>query len=151
VINSFVDCSPIFDQLDPEDQSIVLDVFKDILPQYLVYPSVIRLCRLAIPKTEDETRRKRIESSPAKDIWSDFRHLAIERTYVLEHAKITKVRACDNVKVGLKLPLRYMKLLTTPQCQKSDHKTQFQACAACLTTYYCSQVGQPVCIVTYHC
>jgi hypothetical protein len=72
-----------------------------VLPPYLVFPSVIKICTLAIPKADDETRRQRIEKSVAKEVWQSFRKLAIERAYVLQHSKITKALACDNIKVRM--------------------------------------------------
>jgi hypothetical protein len=103
VLTSFVDCSPVFSTIDPDDRKWVLDVLRDVLPQYLVYPSVIKLCQRAIPRAEEGARRAKVDASVARDVWADFRRLAIERAFVLDHAKITKVLACDNRKVRLRV------------------------------------------------
>ncbi|KAF9042001.1 hypothetical protein BDZ89DRAFT_1090120 [Hymenopellis radicata] len=71
--------------------------------------------------------RNRVRSSIAKDIWSKFLVLAVERRMVALHATAVKGKfmTCDNVK-----------------CQKIDEKNNFQKCAGCQTTLYCSKACQ---------
>jgi len=128
LLTAFVDGSPHFYKLpDPGERFMILSIFKDILPRYLVYQSVIEAVHNAMPAVVRDPRLQRIQTSIAKDVWRDFYKLALERLYVKEQGNALKGKAatCDNVK-----------------CQKIDSKNNFRQCAACLTTFYCSRECQ---------
>ncbi|KII90718.1 hypothetical protein PLICRDRAFT_106414 [Plicaturopsis crispa FD-325 SS-3] len=128
LITAFLDCSPHFSRVDdPDDCDMILTVFRDILPRYLVYRSVIEAVDEAMQHISRESHMK-IAKSIAKDIWQDFHRLAVYRWMVTVHAKAVKGKGttCDNV-----------------ECQKIDVKQNFRKCGACYgTTFYCSKECQ---------
>lgn len=101
LLQAFCDCSTKFDLIHPEDLQMVMGVFKDILPRYMVYRSVIDHFVTGMRKAEQEPYRKRITSSIAKDAWHELRMLTDERRIVGVQADVVKTShlTCDNVKV----------------------------------------------------
>jgi hypothetical protein len=101
LIPAYVDCSPTFSELDPEDLDIVLGLFKRVLPRYLVYRSVIQGVDAAMRKVDQEDRSAKILKSAAKNVWHDFHQIAWERKMFLDMAKVSLNRnaTCDNAKV----------------------------------------------------
>lgn len=103
LLTAFVDCSPHYSKLDPDDCDMVLTIVRDILPKYLVYRSVIQAVDGTIRKLDHESHRQLVEKSIAWDIWMKFHKLALERYMVTLQATAMKGKAatCDNVHVSL--------------------------------------------------
>lgn len=101
LLKAFVDGSPHYHKLDPEDCDMVLCIVRDILPKYLVYRSVIESVDGTIKKLDESPHKERVRGSVAKDVWLNFHRLALERMLVTLQATAMKGKAatCDNVKV----------------------------------------------------
>lgn len=129
LLTAFVDASPHFFKLDPDDRDMILHIVRDILPDYLVYRSVVEAVDGTMRKLSDSPHRERILSSTASGVWTKFHKLALERLFITMQATAVKGKAmtCDNVK-----------------CQKIDEKNNFRRCGACSTTLYCSKECQTV-------
>ncbi|KAK0469609.1 uncharacterized protein EV420DRAFT_1495591 [Desarmillaria tabescens] len=131
LLTAWVDSSPYFHRLHPEDRDTVVSIIRDIVPRYLVYRSVINAINGAMSKLDDESfpHKNRVFGSTVRDVWIDFHKQCLERLLVSIHAKAIKGKAvtCDNVK-----------------CQKVDAKNNFQKCSSCGTTLYCSKGYQKV-------
>jgi hypothetical protein len=106
LLTAFVDCSPHYSKLDPDDCDMVLTIVRNILPKYLVYRSVIQVIDGTIRKLGDPPHHERIKASVAWDIWVDFHKLALERYMVTMQATAMKGKGatCDNVHVSLSPP-----------------------------------------------
>ena len=102
LLMAFLDCSPHFSKLDPDDCDMVLSIVRNILPKYLVYRSVIQAVDGTIRKLGDPLHHQRIEKSIARNVWADFHKLAMERYLVTLQAAAMKGKGatCDNVNVG---------------------------------------------------
>lgn len=102
LLQAFCDISPYLSQLHPEDLDMTLEIFKNILPRYLVYRSVIEAVDTAMVKTDKSPHRERIMGSIGQDVWTSFRSLAEERALVLMQSDVMKKThlTCDNVKVN---------------------------------------------------
>jgi len=129
LLTSFVDCSPHFSKLDPEDLDMVLRLVKSILPRYAVYRSVLEAMNAPMRKIDKGPQRNRVRNSVAKDAWIPFFAFCADRMELLHHAEAVKGKfiTCDNVK-----------------CQKIGTREEVRRCSACLTTFYCSTVCQAV-------
>lgn len=102
LLTAFVECSPHLSRLDDRDRTMIISIIKDLLPQYMVYRSVIKHVDAAMIKLLANPRKKEILKSPAKDDWSNFFILALERRIVSMQAAAFKGRAatCDNMQVS---------------------------------------------------
>lgn len=131
LITAFVDCSPTYAMLSQEDREMILSIFSNLLPRYMIYYSVIAAAEAPILKVDSsEDMKKRIRNSVAKDVWSTLRDLVLERRAISVRFSETKKNqgvACDNVK-----------------CHKIDFKNNFKKCTGCQVTLYCSKE----CLVT---
>lgn len=108
---AFVDSSPHYSKLEPEDREMILEIFSQVVPKYLVYRSVILAVDGAMAKVEKSAWRDRISDTAASKPWFNFRRLAHERLLVTHQAEATKGKAliCDNVKVcQIELPYRFL-------------------------------------------
>lgn len=99
---AFVECSPHYSKIEPEDCEAIFSIIKDILPKYLVYRSVLSDVNRALKQIEGSPMRAKIHKTAAKTIWKDFYALALNRLLALSQAKAWKGLGtiCDNIKVG---------------------------------------------------
>ncbi|ESK96974.1 hypothetical protein Moror_6552 [Moniliophthora roreri MCA 2997] len=121
---AWVDASPHFTKLHPDDREMMERIVSDILPRYLVYRSVINAVDGTMKILDTEPHKSRVLSSIAKKIYTNFHELALERLFVDMYMK-HKLSSCDNAK-----------------CQKADKKNSFQKCSGCNTSLYCSKECQ---------
>lgn len=105
LLTAFVGCSPHVSNLDREDREMILSIFKDVLPRYLVYRSVIRTISTALRTIFKTVSVGQVSNSVAKDVWKRFTDLAEERMVVEAQAAAWKGKAtiCDNANVSFPL------------------------------------------------
>jgi hypothetical protein len=129
---------------------MILSIVKHILPQYLVYRSVIRTVSTAMDVVYKTHNIERVSKSIAKDAWGDFVKLAKERMFVEAHAAAWKGKAtmCDNINVSVPVCRAGLhSYLFLSQCLKVDAKNNFRKCSACGTTHYCSK-GKAILVIS---
>lgn len=100
LLSAFIDCSPYFSKMDLGDRTMVLSILESIVPQYLVFRTVINDVHAALTifrASPDSGKVSRI----AKDIWHTFECLADERKAVERETTAMKGKTtiCDNSKV----------------------------------------------------
>ncbi len=100
LLQAFCDCSPKFDVVTEEERDIILKIFTTILPQYLVYRSVLESVDHFMKKVDRDPHRRRVTNSIAKQTWYDFRRLAEERIAVTYAVQKDMRLVCDNIKVS---------------------------------------------------
>ncbi|KDQ62799.1 hypothetical protein JAAARDRAFT_54674 [Jaapia argillacea MUCL 33604] len=130
LISAYADCSPVFNKVDLSDrEDIIIPIFDDIIPRYMVFRSVVCAVDGAIFSVDQSNRRGKLERSPAGDAWRKFYALTLERRAFLAQHHLLKDKAiiCDNTK-----------------CQRMDDKNAFRKCSACLCTFYCSKECQAI-------
>ncbi|KAF8887152.1 hypothetical protein BD779DRAFT_1528356 [Infundibulicybe gibba] len=118
---AFIECHPFYAILDPEDRDMVFSIFRDVLPKYLVYRSVISAVDGGMKRAEQSPHNSKISDSPAKNVWQKFRGLALERLVVTMQAKAFKGRQSPAIMSRSKRRL---------QCHKVDTKSNFRKSAA---------------------
>jgi len=103
LLTAFVDASPHFSKLDPDDRDMILHIVRDILPIYLVYRSVVEAIDGTMSKLNDSPHRERILGSMASGVWTKFHNLVLEQLFTTMQATAVKRTAvtCDNVKVPI--------------------------------------------------
>lgn len=102
LLTAFVECSPHLHLVeDPDDRDLIVLVIRDILPQYLVYRSVLDAVEKALPAVETPASSNKVRNSLAAKPWATFHKLAKERIVVCMSATALKDygKICDNVKV----------------------------------------------------
>ncbi|KAJ8454929.1 hypothetical protein ONZ45_g19115 [Pleurotus djamor] len=131
LMQAFLECSPLLSDLDnPADRYMILALFKDIIPKYMVYRSVIQVVDGAMQKVEATPAAHWVLDTPAKEVWLRFKNLASERMTVVNRITAIKgneIKTCDNV-----------------NCQKIDLKNNFRKCGSCSTSLYCSKECQSI-------
>ncbi|TFY60980.1 hypothetical protein EVJ58_g4795 [Rhodofomes roseus] len=100
LLTSFVDCSPHFSKLDPEDFDMILTIVNNILPRYTVYRSVLEAMNGPMLKIDKGPQRDRVLNSVVKDAWRTFFASSCDRMTLLHQAEVWKGKniTCDNVK-----------------------------------------------------
>lgn len=101
LLTAYVDCSPQFSRLDPEDLHMVLRIVRDILPRYTVYRTVLQAMDAPMRKIDSGPQRDRVRNSVAKDVWIPFFASSCDRIKVLHASMARKGQhiTCDNVMV----------------------------------------------------
>ncbi len=103
LLQAFCDCSPKFDMImmfRSHLDTVIFEIFKTILPRYMVYQSVLELIEISLKRVDRDPHRKRVMNSLAKQTWCDFRALAEERIAMTYRAQNDHSLVCDNVKVS---------------------------------------------------
>ncbi|OSX68033.1 hypothetical protein POSPLADRAFT_1043193 [Postia placenta MAD-698-R-SB12] len=105
LLSAFVNCSQHFSKLSGDKEDIVdvkdvLSIIESIIPQYLVYRSIIEEADAAVTKINRGPQKERVMKSIAKDIWERFSALVEERATIVRQADAwTGLRiVCDYIK-----------------------------------------------------
>lgn len=116
LLGALVDCSPFLSSMQPEGRTSVMRIIDKILPQYLVYRSVIeavegstRILRLLEP-----SRKAKIRGSEAREGWECFMNLAQERHSVVVQVRANEAKsaACDNAEVSRPISIEAKDLIS---------------------------------------
>ncbi|KAF4599144.1 hypothetical protein EYR40_006234 [Pleurotus pulmonarius] len=131
LIQAFLEVSILLPTLPMDcDRDMILAIFKVIVPKYLIYRSVVQAVDGAMRKVESNPASKWVSQTPAKDVWHNFKRVALERRALVANLTDTKHKAitsCDNSK-----------------CQKADFRSNFRKCSSCYTSLYCSKECQTI-------
>ncbi|KAJ7150462.1 hypothetical protein C8R43DRAFT_951438 [Mycena crocata] len=109
--------------------SSALDMFPDsILPQFLVYATVVSALRDGLKEITEEIYTPAFKGSKFYGKWEGFYELAQERVGILtalESGESSSMKACDNI-----------------ECSAIRVKRKFKRCSGCLCLYYCCEACQ---------
>lgn len=103
LLTAFVECSPLLSKMPPQDCEAMLGVIRDIVPQYLVYRSVILAAQKALKTIELSPRRKGILITPAKKVWKDLFDCTMQRlmtVHFFDETEKGQQKLCGNIKVN---------------------------------------------------
>ncbi|KAJ7096871.1 hypothetical protein C8R44DRAFT_889470 [Mycena epipterygia] len=127
---AYLDCSPVFSSMPDDTIEAALDIFRQVLPRYLVYRSFIEAVRSATlrfaPVRLNTPHYEALIAQPIiQSVWRSFIALFVKRASLLEEAYQLKNEGapvrCDYIK-----------------CQRVDVKSNFKKCSACQVVHYCS-------------
>ncbi|TFK60784.1 hypothetical protein BDN72DRAFT_965518 [Pluteus cervinus] len=127
LITAFVECSPVYDDLEPDDYAIILVTIVDTIPKYLAYCSVAQAMDTALLRLEKTQRFLALRKTKAWKAFDNLVNVTAWRFAVVEQFKQMKkeVAVCFN-----------------PKCQKMDTRNTFRKCAKCHQALYCSKECQ---------
>ncbi|TFK65802.1 hypothetical protein BDN72DRAFT_845110 [Pluteus cervinus] len=130
LLTAFVECSPVYYDLEHSDFVVVSSTITHTIPRYLAYYGIVQAMDSALSKLEKTERFLSLRKTRA---WKAFNALALltaRRLAVSVHwFKFLKKNAstCDN-----------------PKCEKVDSRKNFRKCGKCGSVLYCSKECQAI-------
>ncbi|TFK58089.1 hypothetical protein BDN72DRAFT_134187, partial [Pluteus cervinus] len=123
LLTAFVECSPLYKDLNHDDYTTVSTSVNDTIPRYLAYSSVVQAVDAALLKLKKTERFLSLQRSRAWEAFNGLALLTARRFRLVGQLKYVKknLTTCSN-----------------PRCLKVDLRDTFRKCSKCRTAVYCS-------------
>ena len=101
LLQAFVEASPWYATVNPEERGMVVLIVQEILPRYMVYRSVVLAMEGPMKKIGESPYKEIIQKSSVGCVWSNLDRLFTERLAIIKYVRSLKGKAetCDNVHV----------------------------------------------------
>ncbi|TFK68981.1 hypothetical protein BDN72DRAFT_959912 [Pluteus cervinus] len=129
LLTAFIECSPMYENLENEDYITVSFAITKILPRYLAYICVVRVMNTAFERLG---KTEQFLLLPETKAWEGINALAL-----LTGRRMCVVGRVEDIS-------KESTKCSNPQCEKVGIRGDFKRCAKCEVALYCSKACQTV-------